>query len=81
MEALRQFVKCIEASFLKLTILKLQFRCRGGRTPPTLPLNLAAPAQSQHDLKPGLGKIDCNRYSIAIFFSFCLSNALEPLLF
>ena len=29
----------------------------------------------------GLAKIDCNRYSIAIFFTFCLSNALEPLLF
>ena len=27
------------------------------------------------------GKIDCNRYSTAIFFTFCLSNALEPLLF
>ena len=24
--------------------------------------------------------IDCNRYSIAIFFSFYSSNALEPLL-
>ena len=29
----------------------------------------------------GLGKIDCNRYLIAIFFTFCSSNALEPLLF
>ena len=29
----------------------------------------------------GLGKIDCNRYSIAIFFTFCSSNALEPFLF
>ena len=24
----------------------------------------------------GLGKIDCNRYSIAILFTFCSSNAL-----
>ena len=29
----------------------------------------------------GLGKIDCNLYSIAIFFTFCSSNALVPLLF
>ena len=29
----------------------------------------------------GLGKIDCNRYSIAMFFTFCSSNALKPLLF
>ena len=26
----------------------------------------------------GLGKIDCNRYSIAIFFTFCSLSALEP---
>ena len=26
-----------------------------------------------------MGKIDCNQYSIAIFFTFCSSNALEPL--
>ena len=32
-------------------------------------------------LLAGLGKIDCNRYSIAIFFTFCSSNTLEPLLF
>ena len=32
-------------------------------------------------LPPGLEKIDCNRYSIAIFFTFCSSNALEFLLF
>ena len=31
--------------------------------------------------RSGLGKIDCNRYSIAIFFTFCSSNALEPLHF
>ena len=29
----------------------------------------------------GLEKIDCNQYSIATFFTFCSSNALEPLLF
>ena len=27
------------------------------------------------------GCIDCNRYSISIFFTFCSLNALEPLLF
>ena len=32
-------------------------------------------------INPGLGKIDCNRYSIAIFITLYSSNALEPLLF
>ena len=30
---------------------------------------------------PGLGKIDCNRYSIAIFLTFFQSNTPDPLLF
>ena len=34
-----------------------------------------------NDLYSGLGKIDCSRYSIAILFTFCSSNALERLLF
>ena len=29
----------------------------------------------------GLEKIDCNGYLIALFFTLCSSNALEPLLF
>ena len=29
----------------------------------------------------GLGKIDCNRYSIAIFLTFFQSNTPDPLLF
>ena len=28
-----------------------------------------------------VGKINCNQYSIEIFFTFCSLNALEPLLF
>ena len=32
-------------------------------------------------INPGLGKIDCNRYSIAIFYTLYSSNVLEPLLF
>ena len=31
--------------------------------------------------RPGLGKIDCNRYSIAIFLTFFQSNTPDPLLF
>ena len=34
-------------------------------------------AKLQRWTLPGLGKIDCNRYSIAIFFTFCSSNALD----
>ena len=34
-----------------------------------------------HRVPLGLGKIYCNRYSIAIFFTFCTSNALSLLLF
>ena len=45
--------------------------------PTTVLANLYRPEGSW----PGLGKIDCNRYSISIFFTFCSSNALEPLLF
>ena len=33
----------------------------------------------QTNFSTGLGKIDCNRYLMAIFFTFCSSNALEPL--
>ena len=32
-------------------------------------------------LIPGLQKIDCNRYSIAMFFSFLSSNTPKSLLF
>ena len=32
-------------------------------------------------MRSGLGKIDCNQYSIAIFFTFCSSNSLKLLLF
>ena len=43
--------------------------------------NVEAKSSSGVGLNSGFGKIDCNRYSIAIFFTFCSSNAPEPLLF
>ena len=37
--------------------------------------------RQNHNLNTGLGKIDCNRYSIAIFLTFFQSNTPDPLLF
>ena len=37
--------------------------------------------ESSSYVHPGLGKIDCNRYSIAIFLTFFQSNTPDPLLF
>ena len=33
------------------------------------------------NIPAGMGKVDCHRYSIAIFFTFCSSNALWNIYF
>ena len=69
-----------------MNLLHFFFNCFEQRCLVRIILNVFYQNQNQAAIssiaaRPGLGKIDCNRNSIAIFFTFCSSNALQPLLF